>query len=181
MKKNARWTVLALGAGVCVAGCDLPSSALAASAVAPAASAAEVSTSEWDYQTKKDDMRGTVSQGAFVESNSVSPGGYYNKDTRLHLVLHKEGNRTDAYIHVLPRGQLWCQYQACTVTVKFDGEKPSAWSMLHAEAGNADTLFFSRSAAFIAKLKKSHSVIVEVTFYDQGRFQFKFPTSGLKW
>lgn len=181
MNKHARWKVLAVATGVCLAAGDLPASALAAIAVAPAASAATVSTSEWHYQSKKDDMRGTVSRGAFVESNSVSPGGFYNEDTRLHLVLHKEGNQTDAYIHVLPHGQLWCQYEACTVTVKFDGERPSAWSMLHAEAGNADTLFFSRSAAFIAKLKKSQSVIVEVTFYDQGRFQFKFPTSGLKW
>lgn len=137
---------------------------------------------EWKYNFSTDAMRGTMSKSALLLSdNSVSPGSYYASDTTLAMVVREEQKRLTLHVSVNPRGQLWCQYNNCTVAIKFDDEKPVNWSMSKAAAGHADTLFFNNETRLLAKLKSSKKAIVEVTFYDKGTYQFNFKTAGLSW
>lgn len=137
---------------------------------------------EWSYDFSTDAMRGTTKKSAaLVSDNSVSPGSYYSSNTTLLMVIREEQKRLSLYVTANPRGQLWCQYNNCTVAIKFDDEKPVNWSMSKAEAGHSDTLFFKNELRLLAKLKSSKKAIVEVTFYDKGTYQFNFKTAGLSW
>jgi hypothetical protein len=137
---------------------------------------------EWKYDVSTDAMRGTTKKSAVLLSdNSVSPGSYYASNTTLAMVIRDDQKRLTLYVTANPRGQLWCQYNNCTVAIKFDDEKPVNWSMAKAEAGHSDTLFFNNESRLLAKLKNSKKAIVEVMFYDKGTYQFTFKTAGLSW
>ncbi len=137
---------------------------------------------EWSYDFSTDAMRGTTKKSALLLSeNSVSPGSYYSGNTNLVMAIREEQKRLTLYVSANPRGQLWCEYNNCTVAIKFDDEKPVNWSMSKAAAGHSDTLFFNNETRLLAKLKSSKKAIVEVTFYDKGTYQFNFKTAGLSW
>lgn len=136
----------------------------------------------WTYFDDTDKMRGTTIKYASLDSeNKVSPGSYYSASTELSIVLRQENKQQRAVIKVLPKGQLWCSYENCTVAIKFDNEKPVRWSMSKAQSGHSEMLFFDNEARLLAKLKGSKTAIIEVVFFDKGTYQFEFKTAGLEW
>jgi hypothetical protein len=55
----------------------------------------------------------------------------------------------------------------------FTGVRPADYS--------SDWLFLQPPERFIAQLRKSKSVVIEVHFYQHGSAQYEFTTGGFEW
>lgn len=68
------------------------------------------------------------------------------------------------------------------VSIRFDSNKPMRFYFDEASDGSSDVVFLRKRTAFIQAAKKSHSMTVEVPFFQAGRQVFTFTTpKPLEW
>ncbi|MGM8871543.1 hypothetical protein ACS8E3_07630 [Psychrobacter sp. 2Y5] len=147
-------------------------------------SAAESSkASNWVYDESLDEMRGESSYFATNASlNTVDLGFPYGNDIKLNIILRNDYKNGDDIMFVADRGQIFCSYRDCSVTVKFDNADVQNYEASEAEAGSSEVLFLANNiSSFAKKISQSKQLIVEVNFYDHGAEQFKFNISDLEW
>lgn len=147
------------------------------------ASEAEATTSKWQYDESVDEMRGQSSYFAINKSNNVVDLGFpYGQDVDLNIIIRDDAEYGKDVLFAVNKGQLFCSYQDCYVSVKFDDGPVQKLVANEAEAGSSEVLFLANDiSSFVNKLKKSDSVMIEVNFFDHGKEQFKFDVSGLDW
>lgn len=137
--------------------------------------------SAWTYAVREDKMRGASGKTASVTStdtlNLSSPYG----ETTPELTIRQDP-KFGFDIYITSDGQPQCdEYSHPTVSVKFDDGPVRTWGCNGAADGSPGIVFFNAEKAFLAKLKTSKTLMVEVDYYDSGRQQFSFPVAGLKW
>ena len=138
----------------------------------------------WGYETTKDEMRGTeITIASVMSTNEVELDlPYNNGGTVLSLALREDATGDISAMVVASQGQLWCHYEDCFMSVRFDDGAVSQYAINRAEAGSSNVMFLSdNTEQFINKLKNSENTTIEVGFYGNGNKQFKFDTHGLKW
>lgn len=146
-------------------------------------SEAPVTTSSWQYDESIDEMRGQSSYFAINKSTNVIDLGFpYGQDIDLNIIIRDDAQYGKDVLFAVNKGQLFCSYQDCYVSVKFDDGPVQELAANEAEAGSSEVLFLANDiSSFVNKLKKSDSVMIEVNFFDHGKEQFKFDVSGLDW
>jgi hypothetical protein len=127
----------------------------------------------WNYTSSDDEMgRGKI-QSAIVKSlNEVDLPFPYNG-------AHPEHGRD--VIFFMREGQINCRIRDCTVLVRFGDGKPEKFSALEPSDNSTETIFFQNYERFLAGLRKSEKVSIEVEFFQAGNRVFEFDTSGLEW
>lgn len=153
-------------------------SAVTASA---AASNAASTTSGWEYSQDKDEMRGTTTYYANVDSSNELQFGFPYEGG--HATLHLRQRPQDGLnVIVTIAGQFTCaSYMDGHVSVKFDDGPIQRFGCAEPSDGGTGTLFILGAKRFVDDLKKSRRVVIEADFYQNGGQQMDFDTQGLQW
>lgn len=139
-------------------------------------------TQNWDYTETVDQMRNSTTYlASSVSSNSVDLGFPYSGGTKLSIAIRHTPSEGNEVMIITDNGQLWCEYQNCNMSVKFDNNPIEKYSLSDAAAGASETKFVTKSSDFINKLKQSDKAVIEIGFYDNGKQQFTFDVSDLDW
>jgi hypothetical protein len=127
----------------------------------------------WTYQSETD-MHGTANYASVTSDNSETLSfPYHGGPARLWIRKHPKYG-TDVYINV-PDGQIICNdYDGCSVPVKFDDGKVERFTGVGPADISSTTLFIRNASRFISKAKKAKTVIIELTFYQDGDHQYVF-------
>lgn len=162
----------------------IAASQAATEAAAPASAAAVAAPAKkqnWEYQEKKDAMKGTTVRHAIVQAEeSLSLDFPYAGSNFPTLHLRKNGNDLDA-IFTIEKGQLICGVSGCDVSVKFDDNKAMKFSASGPTDHSSTILFLEPAGKFVQLAKKSKKILVEVTLYQSGNKVVSFQTEGLDW
>lgn len=139
--------------------------------------------SNWQYDESVDEMRGESSYFAINKSTNAATLDFpYGEGVELSIIIRDDAQHGQDILFAVNKGQLFCSYQDCYVSVKFDDGAVQKFTTTEAEAGSSEVLFLAEDvASFVEKLKNSDMVMVEVNFFDHGNEQFKFNVSGLEW
>lgn len=139
----------------------------------------------WEYDESTDEMRGSRSVFATVQStNTVTMAFPYDDPQPLQLMVRRKDNAKGKSAHdviiLITKGHIQCYVTSCTFVAKFDDEEPTSWAAAGAESHESNVIFVSQAEKFIGKLKASKRVIVEIPFFNEGRRQFKFELQPLE-
>lgn len=137
----------------------------------------------WIYDETKDEMRGDSTYLATnTSTNMVELEFPYSGGTNLNIVLRKDAEHGNDVIFAVNKGQLFCTYNDCYISAKFDDGPVEKFTTAEAEAGSSEVLFLANNqGGFVKKLKSAQSVMIEVQFFNHGKEQFKFDVSDLNW
>lgn len=145
----------------------------------------EIPQMKWEYSQSKDEMRGGNSYEASLASDNKAYFEFpYNGGSRLSINLRKSPRYGNDVYFVITKGQFSCAYNGCIVAVKFDDGKIINYSVVESDSGRSDVLFLANSKTvrqFASRLKKAKNVVVEVSFYQDGKRQFTFSPKDLEW
>lgn len=135
---------------------------------------------QWSYYTNDDGMTGKQSKSAIVESTNQFEFGFpYAGLQNAKLTLRRHPRFGDDVILSIERGQILCRsYEDCSVTVRFDDEKPVQLSGIGPADNSSDTVFIRGFDRFKNKLVKAKVVRVSVGVYQEGEPVFEFNTEG---
>ena len=138
---------------------------------------------QWVYEESKDEMRGTVTKFAILKSDTTVDFPFpYKGGSYLNIQVRKSAKFGEDVMFVVNKGHLICDYNNCSVNVKFDDGKVTSYPASRAAGGDSTTLFLDGGvSSFVDKLKKSKSIMVEVDFFKHGSEQFSFTNNGLIW
>ncbi len=135
---------------------------------------------KWDYSDNVDNMSGTTSHFASLNSGNILNFDlpYYNQTATLTLVRDTDG-KVNAWISV--KAQFSGYYPNGIVRVKFDNDKVEWWSCHEILGASPGTLYIDNERRFIKRLVKAKKLLVEARFYPSDRKQMKFNVAGLEW
>jgi hypothetical protein len=157
------------------------SSAASVATEAPPASKADLPTSNWTYDTQKDEMRGTTSSFATVSSENDLNFGFPYKGGPARLTVRKRPE-DGLSVAVQVEGQFLCNaYSGATVAVKFDSGPIQHFTCSEPSDASTGTLFIDGEQRFVSSLKAAKKIIVEAEFFQEGKRQMVFNVAGLQW
>jgi hypothetical protein len=67
------------------------------------------------------------------------------------------------------------------VPVKFDRGKVETFRGVNMADHSSDAIFLEPASRFIARLKKAKTLVIELSFFQEGTHHFEFNASGLVW
>jgi hypothetical protein len=136
-------------------------------------------SAQWRFQFQNDPMRKAATTSAILSSETTARFEFpYEGEQHLRIVIRRSNN-ADEVLLVIEKGQIVCHTDGCQVSMKFDDRPVETW---YASASNrSDGVFLSRAGVFVARLKKTKTLYVELEFYRAGNRQFKFAIPPLEW
>lgn len=137
--------------------------------------------SNWRCNSSLDELRGTKTKYAINESWNKHDFRFpYSGGTKLSISLRSGGisNAIMFRLNGKNKGQMLCT-TGCKAHVKFDDQKPITYNLTRPADYSHDTAFIKSKTGFLKRLKASKQVIIEMSFYKEGRRQFKFNTKDL--
>ncbi|OPC54798.1 hypothetical protein DSC47_08975 [Elizabethkingia miricola] len=136
----------------------------------------------WSYSDSEDKMEGTKQYFASsVSTNQVEFQFPYNGGSNLEIMVRNLSKKNEVLLQV-SKGQFMTSFDGSSkAKVKFDSHTPESFSYNSAADGSHDVIFLNNSKTFLDKLKKSKKVMIELTFFNEGKTVFEFNTEGLKW
>lgn len=138
--------------------------------------------SQWVYTDEADKMgRGSVKTATVQSSNEIAFDFPYTGAQRAGLELRRHPKYGNDVILFIEKGQFLCGLDDCTVSVRFDEEKPQAYHATEPADHSTTVLFLSNYEGFVAKARRCKKVAIEAQFYQQGTKVFEFNIEGLKW
>jgi hypothetical protein len=137
----------------------------------------------WIYDSWKDDLgRGEIKQASIFSINMFEFAFPYAGLQNAELILRKHPEYGNDVILKIKRGQFLCNYNGCSVNVKFSNQqKPITFSAVEPADNSSETIFIRGFDRFLANLKNSETVKIEATIYQEGSRVFEFNTKALKW
>jgi hypothetical protein len=140
--------------------------------------------SAWGYSEFDDEMgRGKVYHTSIQSTNTISLGFPYEGEQYGILALreHPEYGK-DVYIRI-EKGQLLDSDYHGKVLVRFDDDKPLAFSSVKPADLSSETLFLRGRAfqIFVNRLKTAKTLRMEVPVYQAGNQIFLFDVEGFTW
>lgn len=143
-------------------------------------------SAKWEYETYKDDMTDETIKIAFNNSENSEPiGGQLKSEYKMQVFMRNypgKGNALGLTLHGkndLDKAYYMCTFQTvkpCTVTVRFDQNKPEEFVITPPESGGDDVMYFYDSERFYSKLKESDSMKIRASFFQSGDATFNFKT-----
>jgi hypothetical protein len=139
-------------------------------------------SSGWHYSTDLDKIHNTTSIWNQLDSdNSVEYGFPYGNQKLILAVRKRASDGTKVYVW-MHKGQLVCDTSnGCPIKVKFNTSPPMTFTGWLPGDYSSDCLFLEPHERFIAQLRKSKSVVIEIEFYQHGSAQYEFTTTGFEW
>ena len=138
--------------------------------------------SSWEYSDHKDEMRGTSSRLAQVDSANIVNLDFPYGEVHGQLWIRERSEDGLNAAFEVEKGQVLCNdLEDSHVSVKFDDGPVQKFGCSGTADGSSNVAFINNAHRFLAELKKSKRAIVEAEFFEQGRKQFTFDTAGLNW
>lgn len=152
---------------------------VAAPPATPSAPAAPAS--KWRYRTETDEMRGTETKFASLDSENSVPVSMPYTPAPARMVIRQRS--TDGLsIMITIDGQFVCHaYSTETVAAKFDDQPITNFRCSEPNSGSPGVLFINSEQRFLAALKSADRVILELPIYEAGPQQVTFDVRGLDW
>jgi hypothetical protein len=136
----------------------------------------------WDYQTRKDEMRGTSSKLAQVTSDNTVDLDFPYGEVHGQLWIRQRPEDGLNVAFEVEKGQILCNsFEESYISIKFDNGPIQKFRCTEASDGSDNVAFLGNEHRVLSDLEKSKRAIVEAEFYQQGRKQFTFETAGLNW
>jgi hypothetical protein len=127
---------------------------------------------QWSFRTDKDKMR----------DKSVYFAVLHSSDSEMGITI-RQGQPGSAFgldvILELAHGQFQCSFEGCSYAVKFDSGPIEHWQMTNAEGLNGQVLFIHNAQGFVEKLRKAHTLIIEIDRFQAGIAQISFDVPPL--
>lgn len=151
-------------------------------ASAAPATPAPAPESNWSYNSDRDEMRGTTTRYARVQSDNELQFDFpYNGGSHGTLQLRDKAGDLNVILSI-DKGQFTCSgIMNQTVAVKFDEGAIQRYACANASDGSSNVLFLMSERRFLKQLRSAHKVIIEVEFFQAGNQQLTFDVAGLKW
>lgn len=126
--------------------------------------------------------RGRLQAARVLSTGTLDLPFPYQGAQRASVTIRRHPKHGTDVMLGIQRGQFHCaSLDDCTVTIRFDEEKPSAFSVARPSDGSPETLFLANPARFIGKVRKAKRVAVEAEFYRAGVRVMHFDVDGLVW
>jgi hypothetical protein len=156
------------------------------SAVQPGNDASEASPaaepSNWQYSSRTDQMRGTTTRWATIESaNEVDLDFPYGVQRAKLEVRQRPEDGLQIMLSVAS-GQILCHgFRDSYISAKFDNGQVRRFSCNRSSDGSPEYAFIENQRQFLNSLRSARKVVIEAEFYRRGNQQFTFETAGLQW
>jgi hypothetical protein len=146
-------------------------------------SASSEPKSVWRYSSQKDEMTGKDMQFAETYSTNTQDLHWpYGSNVRGELTIRKHPRYGKSVLITLTKGQILCRsYENCTIMVRFDEGKPERYAAIGPADGSSDQVFIRNYDKFVANLRKSETVRIELPLYQDGNRAWNFNVSGFDW
>lgn len=138
--------------------------------------------SNWVYRTERDEARNSEIRFATItSSNEVEFGPPYAGGSSAQMIIRRHPEHGLDIIFTVSPGQLICDVSyGCRALINIDGRQQRIRLLMPADY-NSEQLFVSGAQSLLAQIRRSHRVIIELSFYQEGNRQFTFDTTGLEW
>ena len=161
-----------------------PPAATASPGAAPAETtpAEAAAPSKWQYSEDKDQMRGTVSRFAVVESENEVDLDFPYGSVRGTITIRQRPEDGLNIMFSVEKGQILCHaFGDSIVSVKFDDKPVQKFRCTGSSDGSSEMAFLQSGARALSGMKGAKRTTIEAEFFQKGRQQFVFDTSGLAW
>lgn len=136
----------------------------------------------WEYEEQADAMGdGKIKTATIQSKNTINLGFPYTGEQPAFITIRRHPKHGKDIIFTMLKGQLICDYDDCSVTIRFDESKPIKLSASKPSDHSSNTFFLSGFDKFVSNAKKSKLLRVQATFYQRGNHVFEFDIAGLKW
>lgn len=139
--------------------------------------------SKWEYSENKDEMRGTTTRYASLDSENEVDMEFPYGTVRGKLLVRKRPEDGLNVIFSVEKGQVLCNGISGNsyVSIKFDDKPVQKFSCTDSSDGSSEHAFIEAASRALAGLKGAKRTIIEAEFFQRGRQQFTFDTAGLDW
>jgi hypothetical protein len=156
-------------------------SAGATNADATPAAAPATPTYKWVYSEDTDQMRGTKTKYATLESEDELDLGFPYGSGKSSLTVRQRPS-DGLNIILQAKGQFLCsQFNSEHVSAKFDDHPIENYECNEPSDASTGVLFIEGGRRFLGRLKGAKTLILEAPFYQHGRLQMTFDVRGLVW
>lgn len=134
----------------------------------------------WKYQKSDSDISGKLLSGAILLSNNTIDLEFpYQGGTYARIIVRNHPRHGKDIVFAVNKGQLNCQYDNCYINLKFDNGKVIKNYVTKPDDGSSLAYFLSNYNKIIKQIKKSKTMFVEVTFFQQGTHTFEFNVENI--
>ena len=134
---------------------------------------------QWVYEEDRDAMSDGINRTAIVRSeNSFELDFPYQGSQRGALIIRQHPRwGVDAMVSI-PKGQLLCRYNDCTVDVRFDDGRVRSWQMNEPESNDSTMLFFQNPRGFIEQMRGAQRARVQIKLFQNPPVTLDFTVKG---
>jgi len=151
----------------------------ASTPITPSSAVAEAPL--WIYSQSTDEMNGSKTVSAAIESTDTFAGHYDSDQEHTTLRIIRHGKSTEVAI-VNPNLQFTCSaYTGTYVQVKFDDGPASRFRCVDESTDKYGVAFITNEATFIKRLKSAHGFIIGADVFQRGEQRMHFTNPGLTW
>lgn len=139
--------------------------------------------SKWTYSQTVDQMRGTITRLAMVDSDNELEFDFpYSGGSTGTFMLRQRPSDGLQIMLIVSKGQFTCDaFEDSHVSVKFDDGPVARYACAQSSDGSSNCIFIEGAERFVRHLRSAHKVLIEAEFYEEGPQQLVFETSGLTW
>lgn len=133
----------------------------------------------WQTETGADKMsnKSYVTRSA-LSINSFNLSFPYQGQQHARLIVRKHPRwGLDVFIEI-ERGQLICDFDDCTINVRFDDGPIKVFRVNKPSDHSSETFFLANVPSFVAQLTKAKKTFVELTFFQNNSHTAEFLTEG---
>lgn len=136
----------------------------------------------WRYAIDAEKMGGGTIKTAITQSrNEVEFGFPYQGRQRATLKLRAHPRFGRDVILAIEKGQVLCESDGCSVTLKFGSGQPQRFQAARAADHSTTMLFIRDHDRFVGNARKVDTLLIEAQFFQEGNRIFEFDVSALKW
>lgn len=134
---------------------------------------------QWRYSAIEDKMNGgKIYYAAVDSSNTVNFKFPYSGEQHGKLMFRSDRKNRNEILFIIEKGQTLCNsFQECSVSVRFDDEKPTTFSGMGPADNSSETVFISNYSKFYEKIRTAKIVRISTNIYQEGSPIFEFNVS----
>ncbi|WP_107039946.1 hypothetical protein [Brumimicrobium mesophilum] len=137
--------------------------------------------SSWEYNSTIDEMTSDSSFFAKIASDNFANLEFPYGGLNYASLMIRNVNGENSIVFAIDKGQFSTDYNVSTWMVRFDDREPLKYSIQESASGNSTVRFLTPVKSFIENVKNSDSMKIQVSFFQEGNFTYKFKTLDLKW
>jgi hypothetical protein len=135
----------------------------------------------WQTETTTDKMSGkSATRRSALSINSFNLSFPYQGQQHARLIVRKHPRWGLDVLVEIERGQLICDFDDCTINVRFDDGPIKAYRVNKPSDQSSETFFIANTSPFLAQLSKAKKTFVELTFFQSSSHTVEFLTEGFE-